>query len=65
MSRQRRLLRTRRKVPDLQGSVVSASDELGVCGCNGEAADGFCVGLYLLDIIEICLPIFHHARLVG
>jgi hypothetical protein len=64
VSRQRRLLGAGRKVPDLQCRVVGASDELGVCRCDGQPPHCLGVRLYLLDVVEVCLPVLDHARLV-
>ena len=65
MSCQRRLFCARRKVPDLQCGVVGARDKLGVCGGDCEPAHSLGVCLYLLDVVEVGLPVLDHSRLVG
>lgn len=64
MSRQRRLLRAGREVPDLQRRIVGACDELGVRRGYCEPSYGFRVCLNLLDVVEVCLPVLYYARLV-
>src|SRR5438270_13664076 len=65
MSCQRRLFCTRRKVPDLQCRVVGACDKLGVCGGYGESSHCLSMRLYLLDVVEVGLPILDDSGLVG
>ena len=53
------------KVKEFQGGVVRGRDKFRVGGREGYVSHRIIVRLYNFDVVEIWLPILHHAVLVG
>lgn len=65
MARQVGFFNTSRKIPDLQRCIVRGSDEPGVGRRKSEPPDGFVMPSHNFDVVEIRLPVFDEAVLVG